>query len=174
MLYKLERKIEKIAIRDLTIKLLICYVIGYILLYFPGLEQVLGYLTLDPYQIVHGQVWRLITWIVMPPDSSNLFFIIITLVFYYSIGSTMERLWGPARYNLYILSGLILTVVSAFLTMGGGICVPAGAYVGTDRRTQFRRDLTVFFDLLCEHVDPARLCGDVSGQHGAAVLCHPR
>ena len=118
MLYKLERKIEKFAIRDLTIKLLICYIVGYIFMYFPGLENVLGYLTLDPYQIVHGQVWRLITWVVMPPSSSNLFFIIITLVFYYSIGSTMERLWGAARYNLYIFSGLLLTVISAFLTMG--------------------------------------------------------
>ncbi|MCR5674731.1 MAG: rhomboid family intramembrane serine protease [Lachnospiraceae bacterium] len=118
MLEKLERKIARIAIPNLTLKLIICYVIGYIIYYMPGLNRLLDYMTLNPYAILHGQVWRLVSWILMPPASSNLFFTVITLVFYYSIGSTMEQVWGSARYNLYIFSGLLFTVIGAFLTMG--------------------------------------------------------
>ncbi len=118
LLTAIEKKIGRFALPNLTLKLIICYVIGYILYYIPGLNKVLTYMTLDPYQIVHGQVWRLVSWILMPPAGSNLFFTVITLVFYYSIGSTMERVWGDARYNLYILSGLLLTIVGAFLCMG--------------------------------------------------------
>ncbi|MBR5116139.1 MAG: hypothetical protein IK096_03645 [Lachnospiraceae bacterium] len=118
LLSKLERKIERIAIPNLTMKLIICYLIGYIIYYMPGLKGILNYMTLDAYQILHGQVWRLVSWILMPPMTSNLFFTIITLVFYYSIGTTMERVWGSARYNLYILSGLLFTVIGEFITVG--------------------------------------------------------
>ncbi len=118
ILNKIERKYGKYAVPNLTMKLIICYIIGYIIYYMPGLNRLLNYLTLDPYAILHGQVWRLITWILMPPASSNLFFTVITLVFYYSIGITMERVWGDARYNLYILTGLLLTVIGAFFTTG--------------------------------------------------------
>ena len=114
---KLERKIGNKAIPNLTIKLIICYVIGYLLYLIPGLGGLLNYMTLDPYAILHGQVWRLLSWILIPPSTSNLFFTVITLVFYYSVGTTMERIWGSARYNLYIFSGLIFTVIGAFLTM---------------------------------------------------------
>lgn len=114
----LERKIGKYAIPNLTMKLIICYIIGYIIYYIPGLGGMLNYMSLDAYQILHGQVWRLVSWILIPPVSSNLFFTVITLVFYYSIGTTMEQVWGSARYNLFIFSGLILTILGEFLTVG--------------------------------------------------------
>ncbi|MCR4762324.1 MAG: rhomboid family intramembrane serine protease [Lachnospiraceae bacterium] len=114
----LERKISRYAVPRLTMKMIICYIIGYIIYYMPGLSGILKYMTLDTYAILHGQVWRLVTWILMPPETSNLFFTVIMLVFYYSIGTTMERVWGDARYNLYILSGLLFTVIGAFVTMG--------------------------------------------------------
>ncbi len=74
----------------------------------------LGYLSLDPGLILHGQVWRIFTWILIPPSSLDIFTIIM-LYFYYSIGSTLERTWGTFRYTLYIVSGLLFMIIGAFI-----------------------------------------------------------
>ncbi len=113
---KIEKFFDKYGLDNLSLKLIICYVIGYILAYAPGNTSILNYLTLDPYAILHGQIWRIVTWILVPPSESNLFFVLIMLYFYYSIGSTMERVWGKGRYNAYIFSGMLLMVIGAFIT----------------------------------------------------------
>ncbi|MCR4903484.1 MAG: hypothetical protein K6A23_11550 [Butyrivibrio sp.] len=113
-----ERKFGKYAISNLTLKLIICYIVGYILYYAPIGSGVLNYLTLNPYAILHGQVWRLVTWLIVPPQESNIFFALIMLFFYYSIGTQMERTWGDFKYTMYILSGVLLMIVGAFLFYG--------------------------------------------------------
>ena len=67
--------------------------------------------------ILRGQIWRLVTWVIYPPQNGNfLFFVIAIFFFYYPIGNSLERTWGTFRYNLYIFSGLFFVVVGAFLT----------------------------------------------------------
>ena len=100
----LRRKLEKYAIPNLTLYLIICYGIGYLMQYLvPAGYQ---YLMLDPFLVLKGQVWRLVTWILIPPDSSNIFFVLITLYLYYSLGGLLERIWGTYKYNVYLFSGL--------------------------------------------------------------------
>ncbi len=113
---KFENKFGRYAINNLTIKLIICYVIGYILRYAPSGVNILNFMTLDVHAILHGQIWRLFTWILVPPSDSNLFFILIMLYFYYSIGTTMERVWGEYKYNVYIFTGLLLMIAAAFIS----------------------------------------------------------
>ena len=117
---KFERKFGKYAIPHLTNILIICYVVGYFLYYFAN--PLLDYLTLNPYAILHGQVWRLVTWVIVPPTSSSgmfgLFGTLITLYFYWSIGSTLEQVWGTYRYNVYLLSGILFTIVGSFVAYG--------------------------------------------------------
>ena len=36
-------------------------------------------LALDMAKVFHGQVWRLVTFIIMPPENSNAFFMIFSL-----------------------------------------------------------------------------------------------
>ena len=93
---KFEKKFGKYAIPNLTLLLIMCYVAGYIieLMGKAGGTNLLGFLTLDPYRILHGQIWRLVTWVIVPPESLDIFTIIM-LFFYYSLGSTLERTWGP-------------------------------------------------------------------------------
>lgn len=112
---KFEKKFGKYAIQNLTLIIIMCYVVGYIIWLING--SFLNYLTLDPYQILHGQVWRLVTWVIVPPGSFDLFTIIM-LYFYYSLGTALERTWGTYRYNVYILSGMLFTVLGSFLCMG--------------------------------------------------------
>lgn len=108
LLNKMERKLGKYAINNLSLYIIIGYVIGYVLMLTGSVE----FISLNPYYICKGQVWRLITWILVPPSQFNLFTIIM-LFFYYSIGTSLERTWGCFRYNLFIFSGMIFTVIGA-------------------------------------------------------------
>ena len=114
-----EKKFGKYAIKNLSLVLIICYACGYVFeLTAPGVFQ---YLYLNPYMILfHGQVWRLITWVIVPPSSFD-FFTLLMLYFYYSLGTTLERTWGTYRYNVYIFSGILFTILGAFLLFGFGL-----------------------------------------------------
>ena len=111
-----EKKFGKYAINNLSLVLIMCYAVGYIIQLIN--KGFLDYLTLNPYAVVRGQVWRLFTWIFVPLDSSNFIFVIIMLLFYYSIGTSLERTWGTYRYNVYIFSGMLFTILGSFLMMG--------------------------------------------------------
>ncbi len=112
---KWEKKFGKYAIPNLTFILIGCYVAGYLFSWIA--PSFMKYLTLDPYAILHGQVWRLVTWVISPPSSFDLFTIIM-LLFYLSLGTTLERVWGTWQYNVYIFTGILLTVAASFVCMG--------------------------------------------------------
>lgn len=113
-----ERKFGKYAIRNLSFVLVACYAVGYVLLMMDRTGLITSYLTLNPYAILHGQIWRLVTWILIPPSSGGLLFTLIMLYFYCSIGTSLENVWGTYRYNVYIFSGMLFTIVGSFLLMG--------------------------------------------------------
>lgn len=124
---KLERKFGRFGIPNLTIYIIACYVVGYILVYTA--PQVLSYLSLDVRMILKGQIWRLVTWVIYPPTTSDfIWFLLAILFFYYPIGTSLERTWGSFRYTLYIFSGIVFTVIGAFLLyfITGGIVVIDG------------------------------------------------
>lgn len=117
--YKMEQKYGKYAIRNLTWYLIICYAIGYVLEISTQMGNqvtttLLSYMTLDVYAILHGQIWRLVTWILIPPGSFDIFTLVM-LYCYFNIGNLLERTWGSFKYNVFMFSGLIFTVVGAFL-----------------------------------------------------------
>ena len=57
--------------------------------------------------ILQGQIWRLITY-PLTLMNSNILFMLISLLCYYSLGSAMERLWGTFKFNLFYFSGVLL------------------------------------------------------------------
>lgn len=116
LLRKMERRFGRYAIRNLSLVVIATYVFGYLCQFVA--PRVLSYFTLDPAMIFqHGQVWRLVTWILIPPESLD-FFTIIMLFFYYSIAKVLERTWGDFLFNVYIFGGLILTVAGACVMYG--------------------------------------------------------
>lgn len=66
-------------------------------------------LTFVPYCIFHGQIWRLVTFIFVP-EGSNLFFVAISLYFYYFIGNALEREWGSARFTVFYGIGVLVNI----------------------------------------------------------------
>ncbi|MCH1983736.1 hypothetical protein MCG98_14275 [Ruminococcus sp. OA3] len=109
---KMERKFGKYAIPNLTLYIIITYVVGYLLMYLA--PNVMNYCLLEPGLILRGQVWRIVSWLLIPPGNLDIFTIIM-LFFYYSIGTTLEKTWGAFRYNFYIFGGIILTVIGSFI-----------------------------------------------------------
>ena len=119
-LNKLERTIGRIAIPNLMRYIIIVYIIGYVI--YLANPNAFAYLTLEPYYILHGQIWRLVSWMLIP-SRSNIFFEIIMLFFYYSLGTTLERTWGTFKFNLYMWGGVLFTIIGAFIlygALGGG------------------------------------------------------
>ena len=114
-LNKMERKFGKYAISNISLMLIICYGFGYAIAAVNS--GFLNYLTLNPYLVLHGQVWRLVTWIIVPPGPFGLL-TLISLYFYYWLGTTLERTWGTFRYNLYLFSGMFFTALGSFVLLG--------------------------------------------------------
>lgn len=65
--------------------------------------------------ILQGQVWRLITFIFLPPNSS-VFWIAFSLYFYCLMGSALENAWGSFRFNLFYLCGILGSILAGFAT----------------------------------------------------------
>ena len=134
-LNKLERKIGKYAIPNLSLWLVVTYALGYLMMYMtPG---IISYLMLEPAMVLRGQVWRLVTWVLIPPSTGNIFFYIIMIMLYYSLGTALERTWGTFRFNAYIIGGILLTEVGSllaygliYLFMGGSFAHTASTMMG--------------------------------------------
>lgn len=88
---KLERKFGKYAIKNLTLYIVSAYVIGYLIMKMA--PELYFYLTLEPGYIMKGQVWRLVTWILIPPTGDIISMLFLVLC-YYSIGGLLEQTWG--------------------------------------------------------------------------------
>lgn len=132
-LNKLERKYGKYAIDNITLLLIIGYIVGYVIYMVD--KDLFALMTLDPYYIMKGQVWRLVSWLLVPPSSPSIFTIIM-LFFYYSLGQTLEKTWGKFKYNVFILSGILFTIIFALVAFFAlpkaafdGYSVPIGCYV---------------------------------------------
>jgi len=114
---KLERRFGFLGIPGL-----IRIVIGFTALVYvltllnPGFLAVLD---LDPARILHGQLWRLVTYIFIPrgigpPGSMQTLWLLLALWFLWFIGEGLERAWGSFRLTLYFVVGMIGTTIAAF------------------------------------------------------------
>ena len=73
----------------------------------------INYLSFDPYLVLHGQVWRIISFAMIPTSDGMLS--VIAIYFYYWIGSTLEQYWGTPQFNIYFFTGILLTLLYGFL-----------------------------------------------------------
>lgn len=122
---KAERRFGRYAISNLMKYIVFLYVIGFILnLVSPDFYY--NWLTIDIGKILEGQVWRLVTFLIQPPNSSILF-ILISLYLYYSIGNALENAWGSFLFNLYFLSGVLFNILAVVIFyLISGISIPIG------------------------------------------------
>ncbi|MBR5560310.1 MAG: rhomboid family intramembrane serine protease [Clostridia bacterium] len=116
--YDLERRLRRYTIFDLMKYIVIGQGIVYVLMNFvwPSLGyQLYSMISLSRSAILRGQLWRLVTFVFVPPSSSPLF-VLFALYFYYMIGSGLERRWGKVKFNLYYGIGMLCAIVACMLT----------------------------------------------------------
>lgn len=112
-LYRLEQKFGRYAITNLPLYIVMLYAVGAVLSIMSG-GQFYASFSLNPYMVLHGQVWRLFTFLMVSP-TTNIFFLLFVLLFYYSVGQSLVQVWGAFRFNMYILIGALGTVLGSFL-----------------------------------------------------------
>lgn len=71
-------------------------------------------LTLDVGAVMHGQVWRLVTFLFIPPPSTPMW-VLINLYFTWWVGNSLEQRWGPFKFNVYYALGALGIVVAAVI-----------------------------------------------------------
>ena len=118
---RMEQKYGKYSLDNLPLLLVACSGIGYLLQrVMPGIVE---YLYLNPYLVLRGQIWRLFTWVLVPDGGfgsgfSGILMLAIVLYCYYILGCNLQYVIGRFRFNLYIFSGLLFTVIGCFVLYG--------------------------------------------------------
>lgn len=82
----------------------------------PGYLEVLN---LQPELVLQGQIWRLFTWIFIPPTMSPIF-ILFALWLLWIYGEALEAQWGTFRLNVFYFTGVVACTVAAMF-VGGSV-----------------------------------------------------
>jgi hypothetical protein len=118
LLDSLERRFGRFALPGLIRIVVALTALVYLLTFLN--PNFLSVLTLEPARILHGEVWRLVTYIFIPgsvgqPGSMmQPLWLLLVLWFLLFIGDRLEHAWGAFRLNLYFLIGMIGTTIAAF------------------------------------------------------------
>lgn len=113
ILARLERRLGRFAIPKLTTFIVGGMAIVFVLAMMK--PAFLGLLTFDAAKVMHGEVWRIFTFLFIPPEAS-LFWIFFSLYWTWLVGTNLEQEWGPFKLNAYYFLGAIGTIVAAFVT----------------------------------------------------------
>lgn len=113
-LYKMERRFGRYGIPNLAKYLALGQlVVWVIVMFFYG--DLLGLITLSRSGLMHGQIWRLVTFVFVPPLTFNPLYLVLDLYFLYFVGTSLENSWGSFRFTLYYLIGMAGAIVSCLM-----------------------------------------------------------
>ena len=121
----------------LAIPGLMRYIVGanaviYLFSLFDRSGMLLYFLCMDPASVLRGELWRVVTYVLIPTSDS--FWLIISLFFYYWLGESLERMWGSAKFTIYYVSGVLLTALASLLAYfidGVSVAIFGAIYVNT-------------------------------------------
>lgn len=112
---KLERQLGRYAVPNVTLPIVIgqglAWAIGY------AQPKLLDGLLLLPDKVIDGEVWRLLSFLFIPPGTGVL--ALFGIYLFYWMGTALEEYWGTFRYNIYLLIAYVMTLGAAFLSPAG-------------------------------------------------------
>ena len=126
----------RFGIPNLMLYIVIANAVTYILTLFAR-SAALSFLKFDLYHVLHGEMWRLVTFVLLPFTYRPIS-LFIMLSFCYFVGGTLEREWGTAKFTLYYLSGMLFSVLSTV------ILSLATGYYGWSLSDAYYINLTMF------------------------------
>lgn len=114
LLARLERKVGRFAIPNLMM-----FIVGGMalvwVLQLSGRADIAARIDLDLGAVLHGQVWRLVTFLFIPIGSSPIW-VLLNLYFAWWVGTSLEQHWGAFKFNAFYFVGVLGTIGAAFLT----------------------------------------------------------
>ena len=114
LLGRLEYRWGRYAIENFMAYLCCTMAAVYIMQYMVGVP-VVRWLSLNRYGLLKGQIWRAVTFLAVPPMMRP-FSALITLYFYYFVGSQLESVWGAFRLNCFYLFGMLFQVIACLIS----------------------------------------------------------
>lgn len=121
---RLERRLGRFAVPH-TIRIMAGFQ-GLVWLLLMINEDLFEVLALSAAAILHGEVWRLVTFLFIPMGGGIL--TIIAILFLWFIGEGLERAWGAFKVNLYLLTVIVAMFWANYLfgAPGVGLFVKSG------------------------------------------------
>ena len=119
ILNKIERKFRKYYIPGLMnyviLGMVIVFIMDAIVCPMTNKEYLSPLISFNRNMIMHGQIWRIVSF-VFEPITYSPFFFIFTMYFYWMIGNVLENNWGSFRFNLYFFTSLLGSIIAGFIT----------------------------------------------------------
>jgi hypothetical protein len=113
----LEPKLRRFAVPNLTAILIAGQVMAYVAYNVEGQRggfDLIDQIVLIPAKVLQGEVWRLVTFLFLPPFTNVIMAFLFWWAFWFC-GTFLEQVWGPFRYNAFLLAGWLATVAVSFL-----------------------------------------------------------
>ncbi|MDD5864688.1 MAG: rhomboid family intramembrane serine protease [Firmicutes bacterium] len=105
------------GIPNLMLYIVIGTAIVYLFSVMSGNAVLYNILCFDRASILRGQIWRLFTY-PLTYNAGNILLTAVVLFCYYSLGRSMENIWGTLRFNLYYLTGMVMMDVYCMIFGG--------------------------------------------------------
>lgn len=111
LITSLEQKFGRFAIPNFITGLALLQALNWILIkVVPGFTERLVFV---PDAIWKGEVWRLVSYVLLPGSTSILWLLFIGFIFMLNDG--LEEAWGSFRVNLFMLAGIVCTTLGGLL-----------------------------------------------------------
>jgi len=113
----LEKRFGFLAVPNVILTLIIAQLVLYAAILIGRVEFVS--MLLIPKAVLAGEWWRIISFVLAPPRVPETLFQGLFLAFFWYIlwmmSTSLESIWGAFRFNFFLLSGLVFTILGAFI-----------------------------------------------------------
>lgn len=115
---RLERSLGRFAIPHITLYIIFLQSLVFILMMAADARNpghggaFLQRLLLVGHDVYRGEVWRLLTFVIIPPLTNPIFFL-FAMYLLYLFGMALENQWGTFRYNVFLFVGWLASVAVA-------------------------------------------------------------
>lgn len=117
-LQRLDNKFGRYAIHNLMniiiFGMALLYIADMVLLIDSG-RSLSNLFFFDRSAIFSGQIWRLMTFIIVPPEAS-IIFVFFALYILWMLGTALENEWGSFKFNIFYLFGMLGAICAGMIT----------------------------------------------------------
>lgn len=120
LISRLESRFGRWAIPNITTIIIAGQVLLYVMRLARGAQvDVLEKIYFVPSEVLSGEVWRLVTFLFVPPMMVPIFAFFYWFLMY-RFGTGLEEIWGTFRYNVFLLVGYLANIASSFVAYSLG------------------------------------------------------